>query len=375
MTELEKTESGIDPKNPFQNETEFTHYNSDYGEIVPQIRMEGCKIPLFPNLKEKSRIRRYENIVGCFLLGHLFLMNILFVILGEGFILLMQLVERTAGELPENYHSLAWEYFENSSSYTAVTMLSIAGCSILVIWLGCKATKIPISTLFQTQDFHFGLAVSYIMIALCIQTATGWISFGIEELMEGVGVSVYTPSLSPSEPNIKSVMMEFIYGVIVAPITEELLVRGFVMKNLCRVSQRFGIIMSAFFFGVWHENIAQFVLAFAAGCFFGYITVKHNSLIPSIIAHVFVNLCATVFSICDTYQWEIAYNLFDGFYTLLVLGGVIMLIKMLITERFPRSTPEQAERGLRVALTSPLLMGVLLCHIGFAIIYIAEQNF
>ena len=211
------------------------------------------------------------------------------------------------------------------------------------------------------------------MIALLIQTVTGWLAIGIEDLLEGVGISSYNPDLSNAN-DIKSIMMDFIYGVIVAPITEELLVRGFVMKNLCRVSQKFGIVMSAFFFGVWHENIPQFVLAFTAGCFFGYLTVKHNSLIPSIIAHMAVNLCATVFDILDTKHLDTAYDMFNVFYMLMVFAGVILLIKMLITERFPRTTPEQAERGIRVAVTSPLLMGVLLCHIGSMIVLIAEEN-
>ncbi len=370
----EQTEiAEINPKNPFCNETEFEHYNSDYGEIVPQIRMEGCKIPLFPNFRERSRIRRYENIVGGFLLGHFALMNILFLILGEGFIWMMSLADGTMTELPENYHSLAWEYFENTSSYTAIMMLCIAGCSVAVVWFGCKATKIPISNLFQTKDFNIGLALSYIAIALMIQTATGWLAIGIEELLEGVGIASYEPDISSSK-DIKNIMMDIIYGVIVAPVTEELLVRGFVMKNLSRVSQRFGIIMSAFFFGVWHENIAQFVLAFAAGCFFGYITVKHNSLIPSIIAHMAVNFCATVFDLCDTFNLETAGNIFNGFYTLVVIAGVILLIKMLITERFPYATPQQSERGIRIALTSPLLMGVLLCHIGSAVFMIVQEN-
>lgn len=374
MNEQEKTGMAvINPKNPFENETEFVEYNSDYGEIVPQIRMEGCKIPLFPNQREKKRIRRYENIVGGFLLGHFFLMNLLAVVLMEVVILLLSLTDGMTGELPEDYTSLAWAYFENSSSYTAVTMLVIAGCSILVTWLGCKVTKIPISNLFQTRNFNIGLAVSYIAIALLIQTVTGWTAIGIEELLEGVGISAYEPSMSDTQ-DIKAVLMNFVYGVIVAPITEELLVRGFVMKNLSRVSQRFGIIMSAFFFGVWHENIAQFILAFAAGCFFGYITVKHNSLIPSIIAHMAVNLCATIFEICDTYGWDMLYNLFDMLYMLLVFAGLVLLIRMLIKERFPRSTPEQAERSLRVALTSPLLMGVLLCHIGSMIYYIIMES-
>jgi len=370
----EQTEiAEINPKNPFSNETEFENYNSDYGEIVPQIRMEGCKIPLFPNLRERGRIRRYENIVGGFLLGHFVLMNILFLILGEGFVWIMSLADGSMTELPENYHSLAWEYFENTSSYTAIMMLCIAGCSIAVTWLGCKATKIPISNLFQTQDFNIGLAVSYIAIALLIQTVTGWMAIGIETLLEGVGITVYSPELSEST-DIKNIMMDIIYGVIVAPITEELMVRGFVMKNLSRVSQRFGIIMSAFFFGVWHENIAQFILAFAAGCFFGYITVKHNSLIPSIIAHMAVNFCATVFDLFDRFGLETASDIFNIFYVLLVFAGIVLLIKMLVTERFPYAMPEQSERGIRIALTSPLLMGVLLCHISSAVFAIIQES-
>ncbi len=374
MNEQEITEvSEINPKNPFANETEFEAYNSDYGEIVPQIRIEGCKIPLFPNLRERNRIRRYENIVGGFLLGHFALSNILFVILGEAFIFFLSLADGAAGTLPENYHSLAWEYFGDTSSYTALMMLCIAGCSIAVAWFGCKATKIPVSHLFQTKDFSLGLAVSYIAIALLIQTLTGWAAIGIEELMEGVGVSDYDPDLMKFH-DVKSVIIDFVYGVIVAPITEELLVRGFVMKNLSRVSQRFGIVMSAFFFGVWHENIPQFILAFMGGCFFGYISMKHNSLVPSIIAHMGVNLCATVFDLCDTYHWDTASDIFNIFYVLMVIAGAILLLKMLMTERFPRTTPAQAERGLRIALTSPLLMGVLLCHIGSAVFMIVQEN-
>ena len=365
----------IDPKNPFSNETEFAEYNSDYGEIVPQIRMEGCEIPLFPNQRERRKIRKYENIVGGYLLGHFVLMNLLIFFLMEGFVLLLALVDGIAsgGGLPDNYDSVAMEYFQNSSSYIAMTMLVIGSCNVLVVWLGCKSTKIPISTLFQTKEFSAWLAVSYVAVALMIQQVTGLLAVGITDLLEGVGITAYEPDLDPAQ-NLRSVVVSFVYSVIVAPITEELLVRGFVMKNLCRFGQRFGIIMSAFFFGIWHENIAQFVLAFAAGCFFGYITVKHNSLIPSIICHVCVNLSAEIFSICDNYGWSTAYDIFNIVYVLFVLAGAILFIRMLITERFPRSTPGQAERGVRIALTSPLLMIVFGCHIFSALLYIVEES-
>ena len=46
-----------------------------------------------------------------------------------------------------------------------------------------------------------------------------------------------------------------IYSVILAPIFEEILFRGFVLKNLSRFNVRFGIIMSAILFGLFHGNL------------------------------------------------------------------------------------------------------------------------
>ena len=59
VAELHRRDSRmIDPHDPFENETEFHDYQSDYAEIVPQIRIPGCRIPLRANDREKSRIRR-----------------------------------------------------------------------------------------------------------------------------------------------------------------------------------------------------------------------------------------------------------------------------------------------------------------------------
>jgi hypothetical protein len=87
-----------------------------------------------------------------------------------------------------------------------------------------------------------------------------------------------------------------------------------------------------------------------------------------------INLCVTLVNLFETYELETVSEIFNGFYMILVLAGAVFLIKMLITERFPYATPEQSERGFRLSLTSPLLMGVLLCHIGSMIYYIVQEN-
>lgn len=377
MNEWNETpaEPTLDPQNPFDNETEFTYYNTDYGDIVPQIRIPGCQIPLMPNKREKSRIRRYQNIVGGFLSGHFLLTNVLAVVLIQVFYGLTTLVDTAAagGELPMNYDDMLMDYLTNSSSMMALNILAYGLLNVAVALLGCKATKIPIPNLFRTRNFTAGLAFCYITIALMLQTITGYAAMGLSELFEGVGISLYEADFS-TDPSLKSAVIGAIYSVIVAPITEELLMRGFVLKNLSRFGQRFGIVMSAFLFGIWHENIAQFLLAFAAGCFFGYLTVKHDSLVPSILCHMAVNSFAEIFSICETFGWDFAGAMLNVVYMVFVFIGLVLFIRLLCVERFPKAMPAQTERGLRITMTSPLMLLVVICHIGAMVLLIVQES-
>lgn len=374
VTELKRRDEQCpDPHDPFSNPTEFRDYTCDYGEIVPQIRIPGCRIPLKPNKKEKKRICRFQNIVGGVLTGHAIVSNVLFLILMEIFILGVGLVDRSAGELPAGYEDIVMDYLYASSTITALTLLVYGLCNFFAAWLGCKATKIPISSLFQTKGFSAGKAVMYICIALFIQTATGYAAVWISDLLEGVGISLYEADFSTA-PELKSTAVSIVYSVLVAPVTEELLMRGFVLKNLSRTGQRFGIIMSAFLFGIWHENISQFILAFAAGCFFGYLTVKHDSLVPAILCHMAVNGFAELYSIFDTYQMGFAYALTDIVYMLAAAAGLVLLVILFFRERMPQSTPHQTERCLRMTLRSPMMLVIIAIHIGAILMLIFQES-
>ena len=80
-----------------------------------------------------------------------------------------------------------------------------------------------------------------------------------------------------------------IYSCLIAPITEELFFRGTLMKIFSKSNQRFGIVISAVFFGLAHGNLPQFMLAFLLGLFLGHIDMRHNSIVPSVVVHIFIN--------------------------------------------------------------------------------------
>ena len=79
----------------------------------------------------------------------------------------------------------------------------------------------------------------------------------------------------------------FAFAVIVAPIDEEILFRGFLVP-------RIGIILSAFIFGILHflsyASISEFIAAFVFGLIAGYAFKRTRSLYSTIIPHVLVNL-------------------------------------------------------------------------------------
>ncbi len=376
VAELQRRdEQTIDPHDPFGNETEFHDYSESYVDIVPQILIPGCRIPLRPNAREAGRIRRYFNITGACLTGHMILSNLLALVFSLLYFAVQTWLDTSAagGTLPENYDTLLDEYFWSSSSSTAMNIIVFLLCNAGFAILGCKWAKIPIPSLFRTKGLTPGLILIYICTAIGLQSACGFLAGWIMDFLSTAGITAYDPDLMAST-DIKNMVLMCIYSCIIAPVTEELLFRGFTLKNLSRVSQRFGIIASAVLFGLWHENIGQFVLAFFVGIFMGYLTVKHDSILPAIFCHMAVNTAAQLFEIADVYGFDLLYSLLDIGYFLVTCVGIILLVRMIIRERLPYATPHQTERGLRIAVTSIPLVFVTLAHFIMSIVWIIQTT-
>ncbi len=364
----------IDPHDPFDNETEFHAYQPDYGHVVPQIRIPGCRIPLFPNRGEKRNIRRFYSIAGGGVLANFLLTNILAVLLMQLVSLLISAADsRLVPELPLNYPDLLSDYMMNSSTAIAINMIAYLIGNAGVALIGLRISKLSVASLFQTKHLTGSRILSYVLIAISLQMLCGLAATAITELMSGAGITAYEADFSTSK-DIKSVILMVLYVCLVAPVTEELFYRGFLLKNLSRVSQRFGIFASAFLFGLAHQNISQFVLAFVVGIFMGYLTVKHNSLVPSIIAHMAVNTTSQILSLLDLYFGETIVGLASIAYLGIVIAGAILLVRMLIKERLPYTVPRQVERCGRIAITSIPLVLSCICHLAMMILLIVETT-
>ncbi len=81
----------------------------------------------------------------------------------------------------------------------------------------------------------------------------------------------------------------FLYMGLAAPLFEEILFRGFVLRTLEPYGRKFAILGSAFLFGIFHGNILQTPFAFAVGLILGYVTMEY-SIIWAILLHTINNL-------------------------------------------------------------------------------------
>lgn len=343
----------IDPQNPFDNVLENKKYRTDYRRILPQILLPGFQIPLHPEREERRAIRKNMNAAGLGVFLNCLLNQLLFELLALMILFLMNGVANF-GE----GRFTAYQVLQSSSSFMALHSVVFAGLNVTTALLGCRYMHIPVRNLFQTQDFTAGKAVKYMAIGIGLQCIAGMVYQLVSWIMEQNGTELVETDFSYFQSG-KSIITTMLYTCILAPITEELLYRGFVMKTLSQVSVRFGIVVSALLFGMMHGNLNQFMLGALVGLFLGKIDVRHNSIFPSILVHMAINTNSVLLSFMqELLTGEIGvliFNLISFFCLAIALIGVIFWFLTERKEPLPYPTQKQATRN-RVFWSSPCLL-------------------
>lgn len=108
----------------------------------------------------------------------------------------------------------------------------------------------------------------------------------VEWLLNLIGLSALE-SVENATGAADSVSM-FLYMALFAPVFEELLFRGLILRNLMPYGKKIAILGSAFLFGIFHGNLVQTPYAFAAGLVLGYAAAEY-SLVWAIVLHFLNN--------------------------------------------------------------------------------------
>ncbi|MGN1404311.1 MAG: lysostaphin resistance A-like protein [Ruminococcus sp.] len=357
----------IDPQNPFENSLENAEYRMDYRRVLPQILLPGFEIPLFPEREERRAIRKSMNTAGLLAFLGSFLSQTLFLVL---IMVILIIMNGSARDCFSGGAADAIAYLQNSSILISSTAIVFSALNVTIALVGCRSVRIPMRSLFQTRDFTPGKAMQYMVIGVGLQCVTGITCFILDWFLSQNGMEMAEADFSYFS-SVKSTMAVALYTCILAPVTEELLFRGFLMKTLSKVSIRFGIVMSALLFGLIHGNVYQFLLGFLVGMFMGKIDVRHNSLLPSILVHAAVNTMTFMLSLGEELlAEEIGLSIFNFLATVYFSIALVGIIFWFLKERkqaLPYPTQKQATR-IRVSWTSPCLLGAIVLELGVLIL-------
>lgn len=302
-----------------------------------------------PDKTERKKLRRLYNKVGGAMVLQYFLLYVMYFLLS--LVLSPFITEETNPET--GLEIVGWA--EGFAMYFAPAL-----ASVIMFFAFNAVNKVDSRAMFSTRNITAGMLGRFVLMAFAFHTVGMILEYGVDFVLYSTGYEV-TSFDYETKNDAATVLTDVISSVIAAPIAEEMFFRGVVLKQTSRVSARFGIIFSAVMFGLMHGNPYQFVMATVIGLFFGYITVKTDSLIPSIVCHIAINGLMSVSDVIGAFSEELAdlsYYSIDVIEVILAIIGIWLYKKNGEKATLPPYTEYHKKRTLPIILTSVWVLAV-----------------
>ena len=251
---------------------------------------------------------------------------------------------------------------DNFSSYTSFSMLYsccvIAAVLVLTI-ITARLMGIKLFSTLKVEDKSCakGALLAFPAVLVLNNIITTIINY-ITDFFSKQGTVIPQADFSIDNPTVSAVAFEILYLLIVAPIAEELIFRGLVLKTIAPYGKKLAIVVSAALFGLMHGNLNQFLGAFVCGIVFAAIDVKYGSILPSIIIHMLNNSLPLILNIGNALDSKIITVIYFVLLYSILLIGVFVIAKNLYSFKIQEESHELSyyERIKTVALNIPLLL-------------------
>ncbi len=302
-----------------------------------------------PDRAERKKLRRLYNKVGGAMVLQYVLLYVIYFLLTV--LLTPFITEETNPET--GLEIVGWA--EELAMYFA----PVIG-SVIMFFAFNAVNRVDSRAMFNTRNITVGMLGRCILTAFAFHAVGIALEYGVDFILYSTGYEV-TSFDYETKNDAATVLTDVISSVIAAPIAEEMFFRGVVLKQTSRVSARFGIVFSALMFGLMHGNPYQFVMATVIGLYFGYITVKTDSLIPSIVCHIAINGMMSVSDVIGLLGEEIGNISFFAVYAVeILLGflGIWLYKKSGEKATLPPYTEYHKKRTLPILLTSFWVLAV-----------------
>ena len=228
----------------------------------------------------RKAIRKKVGSTGWTVLLYYVLMNVCAVV---G--MFIETAVAMAGALPNGMNAMYDAAMEDSGGAWGYIAATVIGMIILLSWKKRRYWRDQIwakGRPMKCGDF-FGILAIFL---------SGQLFYQIYVITLEVGLNICGLTMLEGLEQMASTsdgFGMFLCIAILAPITEEILCRGLILRTLMPFGKKFAIVASAFLFGMFHGNILQIPFAFLVGLVLGYVAAEY-SIAWAMVLHMINNL-------------------------------------------------------------------------------------
>ena len=258
-------------------------------------------------------------------------------------------MDEMLGRIPQFATSNGWGYI----------LAIVVGGIIVLLWKKPNFWKYAICA--KEKPMTAGSFFQLLCVFVSAQAILQLFATVLEWLLNLLGLSILE-SMEAASISSDSFSM-FLYITILAPVTEELLFRGLILRTLQPYGKRFAIFASAVVFGLLHGNVIQIPFAFLTGLVLGYVTMEY-SLVWAIALHMFNNLVLSdlMGRLTDLLPEGVGDLIFLAVITLAAIAAaVILLVRRKDLKAYFRENPKD-KLTVKGFLTAPcvVIFGVMM---------------
>lgn len=198
-----------------------------------------------------------------------------------------------------------FEGFEPTTYYLLTIFITFVSLGLpLIILLKFSQEKPRDLIKFKVNDLTLpliGLGLGGCVIANLVANS-------ISSIMEQFGYPMSGGEVYYNGEILIAILM-VIANCLFPAVFEELLFRGFILGNLKKYGEFPALLISSFTFALMHGTFLQLPFALMSGLVLGFIYLKSNSIVPSMIVHFFNNSLSAITIIVSTHWGEPESNL------------------------------------------------------------------
>lgn len=228
--------------------------------------------------------------------------------------------------------SEALKYLRENKEFSSSTFFSMAGnlfvvmlSVIILLILARLLLKVDLKEMMRPRKEHISQGLLWMPMCLLINLVISYFISLLQMYLSDFGVTIPESDFSITTPDTASIVMQFIYVIVLGPLLEELVYRGLVLTLLRPFGKWLAVVVSALIFGMMHGNIPQMTSSFASALVMGIVAIQCGSIIPTLIIHICNNILASFGDFADALGWTNADSIYMALNILVYFVGAFVL--------------------------------------------------